>query len=187
MHELWIARHAETEWSLDGRHTGRTDIPLTDAGRERAATLRTLLADRDWSLVLCSPLGRAQETARLAGVEEPIELRDDLLEVDYGEIEGVTTEAWREEHDPSWSLWTHGAPGGETLAQVAERVDRVIAEALATDGDVLLVAHGHVLRILTARWLELGPEAGAHLVLKTGGVGVLGFERDVHVLERWNA
>ena len=139
--------------------------------------------------MLSSPLGRAQETARVAGVEEAVELRDDLLEVDYGEIEGVTTEDWRAEHDPSWSLWTHGAPGGETLAQVAARVDRVIAEALAVEGDeadVLLVAHGHVLRILAARWLQLDPEMGAHLELSTAGVGVLGFDRDVRVLRRWN-
>lgn len=189
MRTLWLARHAETEWSITNRHTGRTDVPLTDAGRERAATLAPLLGGREWALVLCSPLGRARETARLAGVEEQLEVRDDLLEVDYGDVEGITTEAWREEHDPAWSLWTHGAPGGETLAQVAERVDRVIAEALAVDGDeadVLCVAHGHVLRILAARWIELGPEAGARLRLKTGGVGVLGFERDVRVLDRWN-
>jgi probable phosphoglycerate mutase len=185
--ELWLLRHAETEWSLAGRHTGRTDIPLTAAGRAHAERLAPWIGAREWAAVLCSPLSRARETAALAGVGPRAVLREDLLEVDYGEVEGITTDAFRE-RVPGWTLWTHGAPGGETLAQVGERVDRVIAEAVATpgDGDVLCVAHGHVLRILAASWLGLGPQAGAHLALVTGAVCVLGFERDTRVLWRWN-
>lgn len=188
MRELWLVRHAETAWSLAGRHTGRTDIPLTDAGRAHAERLRPWIGARPWDAVLCSPLARARDTADLAGVGERLQLREDLLEVDYGEVEGVTTEDVRA-RVPGWTLWTHGAPGGETLAQVGERVDRVIAEALALDGDgdVLCVAHGHVLRILAARWLGLGPQDGARLALVTGAVCVLGFERDTRVLWRWNA
>ena len=187
MRELWLLRHAETEWSVAGRHTGRTDIPLTAAGRAHAERLRPWIGERTWAAVLCSPLGRARQTAELAGVADRAELREDLLEVDYGEVEGITTDDFRAQV-PGWALWTHGAPGGETLGQVGSRVDRVIAEAIERpgDGDVLCVAHGHVLRILAARWLGLGPEAGGKLALVTGAVCVLGFERDTRVLWRWN-
>jgi probable phosphoglycerate mutase len=185
--ELWLVRHAETEWSRDHRHTGRTDIPLTDAGRAHAERLRDRIGSRSWAAVLASPLGRTRETAELAGVADRAAWRDDLLEVDYGEVEGITTEAYREQV-PDWTLWTHDAPGGETLADVGARVDRVIAEAVAVpgDGDVLCVAHGHVLRVLAARWIGLAPAAGAHLALGTGAICVLGFERDTRVIWRWN-
>ncbi len=187
MRELWLVRHAETEWSRTRRHTGRTDIALTDAGREHAQRLAPSIGGRDWALVLASPLGRTRETAALAGLEDRVELREDLLEVDYGEAEGVTTEEFRE-RVPGWTLWTHGAPGGETLDQVGERVDRIIEEALAVpgDGDVLCVAHGHVLRVLAARWIGLEPAGGARLALATGAICVLGFERETRVLWRWN-
>ena len=187
MRELWLVRHAATEWSVAHRHTGRTDIPLTGDGRAHAERLRPWLGARAWDAVLCSPLGRARQTAELAGVGDRARLCPDLLEVDYGEVEGITTEDFQA-RTPGWTLWTHGAPGGESLAQVAVRVDRVIAEALAVPGDgyVLCVAHGHVLRILAARWLGFGPEAGAHLALVTGAVCVLGSERDTRVLWRWN-
>jgi broad specificity phosphatase PhoE len=181
--EVWLLRHAETEWSRDGRHTGRTDVPLTEAGRERARALRGRLATRTFALVLSSPLSRARETAQLAGLEP--QLRDDLLEFDYGEYEGITTAEIRERR-PGWDLWRDGSPGGETADQVGARVDRVIDEALAADGDVALVAHGHVLRVLAARWVQQPAPFGGRLALDTGAVSVLGFEREVRVIRRWN-
>jgi probable phosphoglycerate mutase len=181
--ELWLLRHAETEWSRDGRHTGRTDVPLTENGRERARALREQLAGHTFVLVLSSPLSRARETAELAGLEPQI--RDDLLEFDYGEYEGITTAEIREQR-PDWYLWRDGSPGGETAEQVGARVDRVIAEALAAGGDVALFAHGHVLRALAARWLEQPAAFGGRLALDTGAVSVLGFEREIRVIRRWN-
>ncbi len=183
--ELWLVRHAETEWSLSKRHTGRTDIPLTDAGRRRARALGPRLSSREWALVLTSPLGRARETCELAGLGDRAQLRDDLLEWDYGEYEGVTTAAIRES-DPDWFLWRDGCPGGEAPADVEARVDRVIAEALEVDADVVVFAHGHVLRALGARWLEQPMAIGGRLALSTGAICVLGFERDVRVVWRWN-
>jgi probable phosphoglycerate mutase len=181
--ELWLVRHAETEWSRSGRHTGRTDVPLTEAGRERAQALRDRLAGRTFALALSSPLSRARETARLAGLEP--QLRDDLVEFDYGEYEGITTAEIRERL-PGWDLWRDGSPGGETAEQVGRRVDRVIEEALAVGGDVAVVAHGHVLRALAARWVEQPAAFGGRLSLDTGAISVLGFEREVRVIRRWN-
>jgi broad specificity phosphatase PhoE len=183
--QVWLIRHAETEWSLDGRHTGRTDVPLTDVGRERARELGARLADRSWALVLTSPLTRAVETARLAGLGEGAQLRDDLLEWHYGEYEGITTKEIRAQR-PGWLLWRDGCPGGETAAEVGVRVDRLIAELRALDGDAALFAHGHVLRVLGARWVELPPEAGAVLYLSTATLGVLGYEREISVIRLWN-
>jgi broad specificity phosphatase PhoE len=185
MNELWIVRHAETEWAKAHKHTGRTDIPLTDAGREAARALRPRIGDHPFAAVLVSPLSRARETAELAGLGEHAQLRDDLVEWDYGDYEGITTPEIRE-HRPGWYLWTDGAPQGETAADVAARVDRVIAEALQVDGDVAVVAHGHVLRVLGARWLEQAPELGGRLVLETGALCRLGFERDIRALLAWN-
>jgi broad specificity phosphatase PhoE len=182
--EVWLIRHAETEWSRSGQHTGRTDVPLTDAGREFAVALGKRLRGHEFALVLSSPLSRARDTARLAGLPEP-ELRDDLLEWDYGEYEGRTTKDIRAER-PGWYLWTDGAPGGETADEVAARVDRVIAEILTVDGDVAIVAHGHVLRALAARWVEQPAAFGGRLYLSTGTISVLGFEREVRVIKRWN-
>lgn len=180
--ELWLTRHAETEWSKAGKHTGRSDIPLTEAGRERAAAIE--LPDLDWALVISSPLGRARETATLTGFSDP-ELRDDLLEWDYGEYEGITTKEIREGR-PDWDLWTHGSPGGETPEQVGARADRVIAEALAANGPVLAFAHGHMLRVIGARWCEQPVEFGRRLWLSTAAVCTLGFERETRVIKRWN-
>ena len=182
--EVWLLRHAETEWSRDGRHTGRTDVPLTKAGREHARALRDRLAGHAFALVLSSPLSRALQTAELAGLAA--EVRDDLVEFDYGDYEGVTTSQIRERR-PGWDLWSDGAPNGETPADVGHRVDRVIAEALGADGDVALVAHGHVLRALAARWVEQPAAFGGRLRLDTGSTSVLGFEREVRVIRRWNA
>src|SRR5216110_357053 len=136
--EVWLLRHAETEWSRDGRHTGRTDVPLTQEGRDRARALINRIGGREFLLVLASPLSRARETAELAGLTP--ELRDDLLEFDYGDYEGITTAQIRETR-PDWYLWRDGSPNGETADDVGRRVDRVIDEVLRADGDVALVAH----------------------------------------------
>jgi broad specificity phosphatase PhoE len=184
--EIVLARHGETEWSRDLKHTGRTDIPLTDRGRAEAEHLGRALAGRSFARVLSSPLQRAVETCRLAGLGDQVELTDDLLEWDYGEYEGITTAEIRRER-PDWYLWRDGCPGGETAADVGRRVDRVIAELRGVEGDAVLFAHGHVLRVLTARWLRLGPECGALFKLDTGTLSTLGFERETPVITRWNS
>jgi broad specificity phosphatase PhoE len=184
--QVWLVRHAETEWSRSGRHTGRTDVPLTDAGRARAEELAGPLGEHDFALVLTSPLGRARETARLARLGDEPEIREDLLEWDYGDYEGITTPEIREGR-PDWYLWRDGVPNGETPAEVAARCDRVIEEILAVDGDVAIVAHGHILRALGARWVEEPVTFGGRLFLSTGSLSVLGFEREVRVLRSWNA
>lgn len=186
MTELILARHGETEWSRDGRHTGRTDVPLTANGRDEAERLREPLAGRGFTRVLSSPLSRAVDTARLAGFGEVVETRDDLLEWDYGEYEGITTATIREGR-PGWLLWRDGCPGGESADQVGARVDRVLAELDGAEGDALLFAHGHVLRVLTARWLDLDPDRGQLYALGTGTLSTLGFEHEYHVIRAWNA
>ena len=179
-----LVRHGETEWSRDKRHTGRTDVELTDAGRMQALATGRRIAGREWALVLASPLARAWATAELAGLQP--EPEPDLMEWDYGEVEGITTEQMRE-RVPDWDIWRDGPPGGETIEQVAERADRVIARALAAGGDVALVSHGHLLRILGARYLEQDPRFGSHLALATAAVCELGLERDRRVIARWNS
>jgi broad specificity phosphatase PhoE len=185
--EIILARHGETEWSRDLKHTGaRTDIPLTDHGRAEGEKLGRALAGRLFARVLSSALQRAVETCRLAGLGAQVELTDDLLEWDYGEYEGITTAEIRRER-PDWNLWRDGCPGGETAADVGKRVDRVIAELRRLEGDAVLFAHGHVLRVLTARWLGLGPECGALFKLDTGTLSSLGFERETPVITHWNS
>jgi broad specificity phosphatase PhoE len=184
--EIVLARHGETEWSRDKRHTGRTDIPLTETGRRQAAVLRPALEERRFARVLSSPLGRALETCRLAGLGDRAELSEDLLEWDYGEYEGITTAEIREGR-PGWYLWRDGCPGGESAADVGARVDRVLESLEGLDGDAALFAHGHVLRVLTARWLGLGPESGALFKLDTGTLSLLGYERETRVITRWNS
>jgi broad specificity phosphatase PhoE len=184
--ELVLVRHGETEWSRDLRHTGRTDIPLTERGRQEALMLRDALARWSFERVLSSPLQRALETCRLAGLGDRVELTEDLVEWDYGEYEGITTAEIRKQR-PGWNLWRDGCPGGETAADVGRRVDRVIASLDGLEGDAALFAHGHVLRVLTARWLGLPPEAGAHFKLDTGTLSVLGYERETPAVTRWNA
>jgi len=183
--EVVLVRHGETEWSLGGRHTGRTDIPLTKRGRRQAEAVGATLRRRELALVLTSPLARAAETCRLAGFGDRAETRDELMEWDYGEYEGRTTAEIREER-PGWSLWRDGAPGGETSDEVGARVDRVIAEARSAGGDVLLFAHGHLLRVLTARWLGLEPAAGRFFALDPATLSTLGFERETSVIRLWN-
>jgi broad specificity phosphatase PhoE len=190
MAEVWLVRHAETEWSVNGRHTGRTDIPLTSAGEAAARALAPRLVAHRFARVLVSPLGRAQATAELAGVGDAAEVREELREWDYGDYEGITTPDIRRDR-PDWWLWRDGAPGGEAPADVAARCDRLVAELAESagrdgDGDVLCVAHGHILRGLGARWLEQPVELGGHLVLSTGSVSRLGWERDVRAFVVWN-
>jgi broad specificity phosphatase PhoE len=181
--EIVLLRHAETEWSKAGKHTGRTDIPLTDAGRERAMKLPGMIAGRSFALVLSSPLQRARETAEIAGLQP--ELDDDLMEWDYGAYEGRTTKEIRVDR-PDWDMWTQGVPEGEAPEDVAARADRVIARAAAADGDVCLVAHGHLLRVLGARWVEQPASFGSRLWLGTGAMCVLGRQRGVRALLGWN-
>jgi broad specificity phosphatase PhoE len=183
--EVWLVRHAETEWSLSGKHTGRTDVPLTDAGREGARALGEHLRERSFALVLTSPLERARETAALAGLGAHAQQREDLLEWDYGEYEGITTREIRERR-PGWYLWDDGVPGGETGEEVAARCDRIIEEVLGAEGDVAIFAHGHVLRALGARWVEEPVRFGGRLYLATGSLSVLGFEREMRVIRLWN-
>ncbi len=184
--EAVLVRHGETEWSRDGRHTGRTDVPLTDVGRRQAERLEEALDE--WSIprVLTSPLGRALDTCRLAGFGDRAVLSDALLEWDYGDYEGLTTPQIRELR-PDWNLWRDGCPSGESAADVGARVDPLVDELKGSEGEVALFAHGHVLRVLAARWVELPPEAGARLWLATATVSVLGFERETATVRRWNA
>jgi len=182
---LWLIRHGATEWSTSGRHTGRTDVPLTAAGTAQAEALRPRLAGEDFALVLTSPLGRARDTCRLAGLGDAAVVDPDLAEWDYGDMEGRTTAEVRRDR-PGWSLWTDGVTNGETAAAVGARADRVIERSVAADGDVVLFAHGHILRVLTARWLDLAPEDGKLFALDPGSSSVLGHEHEWRVINRWN-
>ena len=184
----WLVRHGETDWARLGRHTGRTDIPLTRQGRDQARTLGERLAGRPFGLVLSSPLSRAAETTRLMGFPGAT-LDSDLMEWDHGSLEGLTTAEIRSDI-PGWTIWRGPWPGGETIKQVARRADRVIARIREGDphaqGDVLVVAHGHLLRILAARWLGLAPASGGLFELGTATLSILGSERDAPTVERWN-
>jgi broad specificity phosphatase PhoE len=181
----WLVRHGETEWSKSGKHTSISDVPLTGRGREEAGLVRDRLGSQRFALVLSSPRVRALDTARLAGFADTVEATDDLAEWNYGVYEGRTTAEIRET-EPGWSVWTHEVTGGETRADVAARVDRVIDRVRAVDGDTLLFAHKHVLRVLAARWLEMGPAEGRHFALDTATISILGWEREDAVIERWN-
>ena len=183
--QVVLVRHGETEWSVSGQHTGRTDIPLTDTGRAQAEALGARLAGWQFERVLSSPLARALDTCRLAGMGDRVEVTDDLREWDYGEYEGRRTLDIREER-PGWGLWVDGVPGGETVEEVGRRADRVIEGARHVEGHVALFAHGHVLRVLAARWVGLPPDHGRFLALSTASVSVLGWERETAVVERWN-
>ena len=184
--QIVLVRHGETEWSATSRHTSRTDLPLTEEGVRRARALGPQLAEWEFALVLSSPLRRARETCELAGFGEVAEICDDLREWDYGEYEGLTTPQIREQR-PGWSLWRDGCPGGEEPSQVGIRADRVLARLREAGGDGLTFAHGHILRVVTARWLGMSVAEGARFALRAGALGVLGFERETEVLERWNA
>jgi probable phosphoglycerate mutase len=178
-------RHGETAWSLSGQHTGTTDIPLTDNGRRLAERMRPVLAKQAFALVLVSPLQRARETCGLAGLGEPAVVEPDLVEWNYGEYEGLTPKQI-DGMAPGWLIFRDGCPGGETPQQVGARVDRVIARARAAPGDAALFAHGHVLRVLAARWLGLPPGGGQHFLLNTGTLSVLGYYHDIPAVKIWN-
>jgi broad specificity phosphatase PhoE len=183
--EVVLVRHGETEWSRGGKHTGRTNVPLTERGRRQAKAVGEAVRNREFAVMLTSPLGRALETCRLAGFDDRAERRDELMEWDYGAYEGRTTLEIREER-PGWSLWRDGVPGGETSEEVGARVDGVIAEARSAAGDVLLFAHGHLLRVLTARWLGLEPAEGRLFALDPATLSTLGYERETSVIRLWN-
>jgi broad specificity phosphatase PhoE len=182
---LWLVRHGETEWAKNGRHTGRTDIPLTDLGRAQAVAVGRKIGKQAFAEVLSSPMSRALDTCRIAGYGGRVELLDDLREWDYGAEEGRTTEEIRQER-PAWSIWAEGPSGGETIEEVGARADRVIQRVFAASGDVLCFAHGHVLRILAARWLDLEPVEGRRFALSTATLSVLGWEREIADVQRWN-
>jgi probable phosphoglycerate mutase len=183
--EVWLVRHGETEWSRDHRHTSRTDVPLTAAGEAVAAKLSETFRGMTFGLVLTSPRQRARRTAALAGFPDA-HVDDDLVEWDYGDYEGVTTEQIRE-RVPGWTVWTHPSPGGETAAQVTARMDRVLARIRAYGERVLVFGHGHALRSLAARWIEQPVAEGRFLRLDTATVSTLGYERETPVILRWNA
>jgi probable phosphoglycerate mutase len=182
---LYLVRHGETEWARLGRHTGRTDVPLTEAGRVQARAIADRLAGIRFGRVVSSPLSRALETARLAGYGEVVEVEPDLAEWDYGAYEGRTTPEIRQSVR-GWTIWEQGPRGGETAADVTARVDRVLVALDGAEGNVALFAHGHVLRVLTARWLGLPASEGRLFALGTATVSVLGWEREARVVERWN-
>ncbi len=186
--QLWLIRHGETEWSLSGQHTSRTDIPLTEHGRRRAEELRDYLEGTSFNAVFVSPMQRARETCAIAGFGDQAVIDDGLKEWDYGIYEGKTTAQIRAEV-PGWSVWKDPIIDGETADQVGVRADGVIARSLAASpggGKVALFAHAHILRILAARWLTLAARQGSLFALGTGSVSVLGWERETRVIESWN-
>jgi broad specificity phosphatase PhoE len=186
--ELWLVRHGETEWSLNGKHTSRTDIPLTEHGRKRAEELRDYLKDTKFDAVLVSPMQRARETCAIAGFGDVAVVDDGLKEWDYGVYEGKTTKEIRDAVR-GWSVWKDEILGGETVEHVGDRADGVIARALASapaGGRVALFAHAHILRILAARWVGLPAVGGRLLALGTGSVSVVGWERETRVIQTWN-
>jgi broad specificity phosphatase PhoE len=184
--QVYLIRHGATEWSTSGKHTGLTDLPLIDEGRRNAERLRPHLREIDFARVITSPLQRARETCELAGLCEEAEEDADLVEWNYGDYEGVTSDQIHKDR-PNWMVFTDGCPNGEMPADVGARVDRIIAKARAIDGNVALFAHGHVLRVLAARWTELTPEDGRHFKLDTSTVNILGYYHDSPAIVVWNA
>jgi broad specificity phosphatase PhoE len=183
--QFWLVRHGETEWSASGQHTGRTDLPLTIEGKLHARQIAVFLGSRVFALVLTSPLQRARETCQLAGYGDTAIIDANLREWDYGEYEGRTTPQIQVER-PGWSLWRDGVIGGENLKQLAVRAQMVIERVFSSSGDVLVFAHGHILRVLAACWLGLPPEAGRLFALGTASVSILGYEHCTRVITQWN-
>ncbi len=182
-------RHGETEWSVNGRHTGNTDLPLTERGREEARKMAPHIGGHDYDLVLSSPLQRALDTCRAVGLGGRVQQREELREWDYGDYEGLTSPQIHES-DPEWLLWRDGCPGGESPAEVAARCDRIVAELVAHveagGGDAILFAHGHILRALGARWAEQPLELGARMMLSTAAASALGYEHNTRAIKFWN-
>jgi broad specificity phosphatase PhoE len=186
LQQVYLVRHGETEWSLSGRHTGSTDIPLTENGRKVAKLLQPLLARETFALVLTSPLERARTTCELAGLGERAEIDRNLMEWNYGEYEGLTPKQIHAK-TPGWMLFSDGCPGGERPDQVGARVDRAIARVRAVEGHVALFAHGHIFRVFAARWLGLPATAGCHFLLDTATLNILSYYRNIPAVKRWNA
>lgn len=186
LQKIYLVRHGETEWSLSGQHTGITDIPLTENGQREAKLFEPFSAKVNFSLVLTSPLERARMTCELAGLGGQAEVDRDLMEWNYGEYEGITTKQIHEK-SPEWMLFNDGCPGGESPEQVGARVDRVIARIRALDGHIALFAHGHILRVLAARWLGFPVVAGCHFLLDPATLSILSYYRDIPAVKRWNA
>lgn len=184
--EVVLIRHGETAWSLSGQHTGSTDIPLTERGEAAARGLAPVLAAKPFSLVLCSPLQRARRTCELAGLAAQASLEPDLVEWNYGAYEGLTNTVIQARH-PSWLVFRDGCPDGESPAQVGERVDRVIRRLRQSSGRVALFAHGHLLRVFVARWIDLPPSHGAHFLLDTATLTILSDYRGIPAVKCWNA
>lgn len=184
--EVYLIRHGETEWSLSGQHTGITDIPLTENGRKVAKLLEPVLAKETFALVVSSPLGRARQTCELAGLGARAEIDRDLMEWNYGEYEGITTNQIQTQR-PGWMLFRDGCPGGETPDQVGARADRLIARIRAVEGHVALFAHGHIFRVFAARWLGFPAAAGGHFLLDTATLNILSYYRGIPAVKRWNA
>lgn len=183
--ELWLIRHGQTQWSASGQHTGRTDVALDSDGRREAMQLRNRLSQCQFARVVTSPLRRAAETCRLAGYADGVERWDNLMEWDYGDYEGISTDQVRRNR-PGWTIWRDGVPNGETVAQVGWRADAVLAALAGTDGPVALFSHAHLLRVLAARWLGLAPQDGRLLAMDTGAVSRLGYEHGLPVVRQWN-
>ena len=186
--QLWLLRHGATEWALNGRHTGSTDLPLLPEGEAEARALGPVLSQQTFAAVFSSPLQRAQRTCELAGLGDQMQICDDIIEWNYGDYEGITTATIRETV-PDWTVWSHGCPKGENAQQVEVRCANAISTALAVpgDGDVALFAHGHILRALAGTWLGLGATGGQLLRLGTASVSILGWERETRAIQRWNA
>jgi probable phosphoglycerate mutase len=183
--ELWLVRHGETEWTLNKKHTGSTDIPLTPKGEERARGLAPMLAQHSFAGVFTSPLQRARHTAELAGFPDAV-VDDQLVELDYGDYEGRTTAEIREER-PDWFLWRDGCPGGESIEDAGRRADEVLDRLSSIDGDVLVFGHGHFSRVLGARLLGLPPSDGRLLMLGPASISVIGHEHNQRAIRTWNA
>ena len=184
--KVYLLRHGETEWSLNGRHTGVTDIPLTENGRKLARQLQPILAEEKFVMVLTSPLQRARETCELAGLGTLAGVDRDLMEWNYGEYEGLTTEQIRQTR-PAWSVFRDGCPGGESPLQVSVRADRIVSRVRTVDGNVALFSHGHILRVLAARWINLSSSYGENFLLDTATLNVLGYYRESPAFKIWNA
>jgi broad specificity phosphatase PhoE len=184
LNQIWLVRHGETEWTISKQHTGRTDVELTAAGEEEARALAPVLAGHEFAAVYTSPMKRARRTAELAGFRDAV-VDDELLEVDYGEYEGRTTDEIHEER-PDWLLWRDGTPGGESMAEAGRRADGVRKRIEAVDGDVLLFGHGHFTRVLGARLLDLPPATGGRLILGPGSLSIIGSEHNLRAIQTWN-